>query len=93
MENKHLESTEKYIEKLKSMDYTQQQIDEVIKFRSEADIMPFDMFTELWRNQKIVQRKAKLKTPRNILVVGDELFYLNHYNKKYELCGEFKNLE
>ena len=82
---------EQYLEMLKAFKYTEEQIAEVEKVKLNFEEIPKDMFDELVR-QGVIKRMAKLKKIRTLFVneLG-EIIYLNHYNKRYEVCGKFKD--
>lgn len=81
---------EDYLKRLKDKyGYSEEDLAYVREFRESTEHMTFDLFTELYKNLKIVKRTAKLKTARNIFVKDNGLFYLNHYHKRYCKCGYF----
>lgn len=81
-----------YKERLLRFEYTEEQADEAIKFRSGLEHCPFEMYTALFQNGAIT-RTRKLRKVRNIFTDGDKFFYLNHYLKRYEWCAMFKTEE
>lgn len=87
-------SWEEYEKMLISYNYSPEQISAVKEIRenSQNEIMTPEQFRYLFLN-KIIRRTRKLKKPRTLIVVEDKIYYLEHYNKRYEWCGEFINTE
>ena len=84
---------EDYLEKLRTkLSYTEEELENVKIFRESLELMTFDQFTFLFLSG-IVKRTAKLKTPRNLYTNGNDIYYLNHRNKRYEKCGYFNSIE
>lgn len=82
-----------YSSRLKHYGYTEEQLEEIKKFREDYEPMTFEQFTFLFQ-QKVIQRTRKLKRPRNLSVCPEgKIWFLNHYNKKMEWCGVFKSEE
>ena len=89
------ESWDQYSERLKSYDYTQEQIDAVRIVREEAEQVPNEMFDELVR-LGVIERTRKLKKKRRSLYVLEDdnhVYYLEHHFHKYQWCGYFKERE
>jgi hypothetical protein len=87
------ESWSQYSERLKSYDYTQEQIEAVRIVREEAEQVPNEMFDELVR-LGVIERTRKLKKKRSLYVLQDgKIVYLEHFNKQLEWCGYFKERE
>lgn len=88
------ENWSQYSERLNSYDYTQEQIDAVKIVRENAEQIPNEMFDELVR-QGAIKRTRKLKKVRSLYVLdGDNrVYYLEHWNKRVEWCGKFKDEE
>lgn len=85
------QENKEYGEKLLKYDYTQEQIDEILKFRDSCEHMSFEQFTFL-HLQGVVKRTQKLKTPRNLYVSEDgKIHYLNHWHKTFNFAGYFIN--
>lgn len=82
---------EQYQEKLKSFDYTEEQIEAVKEIRENCELMTFEQFTFLIQVGAIT-RTAKLRKPRNMYDKDGKLWYLNHYNKQWAYAG-FWNVE
>lgn len=71
--------------------YSKEELKSVKEIREKAEHCSFEQFQELWK-QGIVKRTRKLIRPRNLYVTEDgKIWYLNHYNKRYEYVGYFKN--
>lgn len=83
-----------YKEMLEKFNYTEEQISAVKEIREnpEYELMSPEQFDFLWR-QGVIKRTRKLKKPRSLIVVGDKIMYLEHYEKRYCWCGEFVNEE
>jgi hypothetical protein len=83
-----------YSERLKSYDYTDEEISNVRVIREDAEQIPNDMFDELVR-QGVIKRTRKLKKKRSLYVLdGDNsVYYLEHYFHQYQWCGKFKDNE
>ena len=81
-------STEEYIAQLR--DYTDEQKNEVREFRENMDYMSWEQFNFLFQ-QKVIERFAKLKKPRTMWVdsISGQIWYLNHYHKKFVPCAKF----
>lgn len=84
-----MEELESYLARLQ--DYSEEQIENVRKIRTEWEMMTFEQFNFLY-DQKVVERTVKLKTPRHLFVSPEGgIYYLNHYHKWYNKIGQFKN--
>jgi hypothetical protein len=82
-----------YSERLKSYDYTDEEISNVRVIREDAEQIPNDMFDELVR-QGVIKRTRKLKKKRSLYVLQDgKIYYAEHWNKRMEWCGYFKDEE
>ena len=79
---------EEYIEKLKSYDYNEEQLDAVRAFRENPEVehVPFEQYRFMVENQ-LMNRTRKLKGLRNIYYFDNKLWYLCHYLKKYVYLG------
>ena len=79
---------EEYLEKLKSYDYNEEQLDAVRAFREnpEVEYVPFEQYRFMVENQ-LMNRTRKLKGLRNIYYFDNKLWYLCHYLKKYVYLG------
>jgi Ca2+-binding EF-hand superfamily protein len=82
---------EQYQEKLKSFDYTEEQIEAVKEIRENCELMTFEQFTFLI-SVGAITRTAKLRKARNMYDKDGKLWYLNHYNKQWNYAG-FWNAE
>lgn len=84
------ETWEKYKERLKTYDYTEEQIEAVKIIRETYEPCEFEQFKELHK-QGVVYRTIKLKKPRHLYVSEDgKFYYLSHYYKSYMFIGFFK---
>lgn len=84
----HLKDLEEYLAGL--TDYSQEQLDNVRKVRTEWQHMSFEQYQFLFTHGAI-NRFVKLKTPRNLFVCSEgKIHYLNHYRKWYQCIGELK---
>lgn len=84
------ESWEIYKERLISYEYTEEQIAEVEKIRTELEYMSPEQFDFLVK-QGVIKRTAKLKKLRSLFTDGEKVYYLNHFSKSYNYCGIFNN--
>lgn len=70
--------------------YEKEQISQVRKIREKCELCEFEQFSLLFQ-QKLVERKVKLRKPRHLYVNEEgEFLYLNHHNKRFEIVGHFK---
>ena len=85
---------EQYKEMLEKFNYNEEQIIEVQKIRENPEIEEItkDQFDFLVQT-KIISRTRKLKKIRTLYTDGDKIYYLEHFNKRYEWCGAFVNEE
>ena len=84
---------QEYKEMLEKYDYTQEQISAVKEIREKYDYMTNDQFRFLFMTG-IIKRTRKLKKPRSLYVCEEgKIWYLCHFNKRMEYCGEFVNEE
>ena len=82
-----------YRERLIKFGYSEEDINTALEFRDSCQHMTFEQFTQLHLSG-VIKRMVKLKQKRNIyLDESGDLFYLNDYNKKYEQCGKWNNIE
>jgi len=88
MENYKLHTIEEYLNLDSVKDLPEETKDQIRLMRSQSEIMPVEMFTELVR-QKIVVRTQKLRKPRSLWVNDDKVWYFNFYKGKYEYCAYF----
>ena len=78
----------KYKKILERFSYDETQILEVEKTRESLDYMSAEQFRFLFLSG-VVKRLIKVKKPRCYYTDGEDIFYLNHYNKKFEKVGLF----
>ena len=81
---------EQYKEMLERYDYTQEQIESVRVIRETAEQITKDQYDFLVQTG-IISRTRKLKKIRTLYVFEDKVWYLCHFNKRYEWCGQFIN--
>lgn len=82
-----------YIEYLKSHGYTDEELVEVKKVRTEYEYISKEQFDFLL-NQGQLKRFIKLKHPRTLWVSPHgEIVYLNHYNRQITTVAKFKENE
>lgn len=87
------QENKEYAERLLKYEYTEEQVKDVLEFRDSCEHMPFEMFTVLFE-QKVVERTAKLRKPRNLYVCSEgKIWYLNHFSKTWKWMGKFKDEE
>lgn len=79
---------EQYKEMLESYGYNEEQISAVKEIRETAEEITKDQFDFLVQT-KIISRTRKLKKIRTLYVFDDKVWYLEHFNKRYEWCGFF----
>lgn len=80
-----------YLKKLLSFNYSKEQLDNVETVMSSYEHCTYEQFKELVKT-KTVFRTRKLKKPRNLYVCEEGKFwYLDHYYKRYNYCGYFKD--
>jgi len=77
---------EQYQEKLKSFDYTEEQIEAVKEIRENCELMTFEQFTFLI-SVGAIRKTCKLRKPRNLYDYEGKLLYLNHFNKEWNYAG------
>ena len=83
---------EQYKEMLERYNYTQEQIEAVREIRETAEQITKDQYDFLVQTG-IISRTRKLKKTRTLYVFEDKVWYLCHFNKKYEWCAKFVNEE
>jgi len=84
------EEWKQYSERLKSWNYTEEEIEDIREVRENLDNCPDDQFKELVA-QGVVVRTRKLKKKRNYYVNEEGQFlYLDSYKRKYLIAGYFK---
>ena len=81
---------QEYKEMLERYDYTQEQIEAVREIRETAEEVTKDQYDFLVQTG-IISRTRKLKKIRTLYVFEDKVWYLCHFNKRYEWCGQFIN--
>ena len=81
---------EKYKEMLEKFDYTEEQLEAVRLIRETAEEVTKDQYDFLVQTG-IISRTRKLKKIRTLYVFEDKVWYLCHFNKRYEWCGQFIN--
>lgn len=81
---------EVYLKRLKDRGYTQEQLDYVKEFRESCEHMTWEQYRFL-RANCLIKSTRRLKKPRNLFVDQDGvIWYLNHYNKRYEYVAKFE---
>lgn len=86
-------SWEEYQSMLERFNYTPEQILEVKTKRESLDLMPWEMYEELLK-QGVLVHTRKLKKKRSLYVCEEgKVWYLNHFNKRYEYVSYFKQEE
>lgn len=83
---------QEYKEMLENFGYTEEQIAAVKEIRETAEEITKAQFDFLVQT-KIISRTRKLKKIRTLYTDGDKIYYLEHFNKRYEWCGIFINEE
>ena len=83
---------EQYKEMLEKYDYTQEQVESIREIRETAEQITKDQYDFLVQTG-IISRTRKLKKIRTMYVIDNKVWYLCHFNKRYEWCGEFVNEE
>jgi len=83
------QNNKEYSSRLIGYGYSLEEVDKSIEFRDSLDHCTFDIFTGLFQ-QGLIIRKRKLKKKRNLFTDGSKFYYLDHYTRQYEICGEFK---
>lgn len=81
-------SWEQYKEMLKSYSYNDEQIEWVKEVREQYDLMTADQFRFLFLSG-VVKRTVKNKKPRNYYTNGEDIVYLNHHLKQFQVAGHF----
>ena len=81
---------EQYKEMLERYDYTEEQLEAVRLIRETAEEVTKDQYDFLVQTG-IISRTRKLKKIRTLYVFEDKVWYLCHFNKRYEWCGQFIN--
>lgn len=85
-------SWEQYKELLEKLEYSEEQILEVQKIRENLDYMSAEQFRFLFLSG-VIKRVVKNKKPRSYYTNGEDIVYLNHFNKRFEKAGFFINEE
>ena len=85
-------SWKEYKEMLEKYDYTQEQVESIREIRETAEQITKDQYDFLVQTG-IISRTRKLKKIRTLYVFEDKVWYLCHFNKKYEWCAKFVNEE
>ena len=83
-------SWKEYKEMLEKYDYTQEQVESIREIRETAEQITKDQYDFLVQTG-IISRTRKLKKIRTLYVFEDKVWYLCHFNKRYEWCGQFIN--
>lgn len=80
---------EEYVKTLHG--YNEQEIENVLKVRSEWEYMSWQQFQLLFEQGQI-RRLKKLKKPRSLYFNEETggFYYLNHYHRNFEKMAEFK---
>jgi hypothetical protein len=87
------ENWKDYSTRLKSYGYTEEELNTLRPIREDAEQIPNEMFDELVR-QGVIKRTRKLKKKRSLYVLEDgKIGYIEHWNKRVEWCGYFKDGE
>ena len=87
------EQNKEYKERLISYGYTEEEATEAITFRDSCEHMPWEMYQMLFEQKQLI-RKCKLKKIRNLYVDEESnIWYLNHFNRKFQIMAEFKSEE
>ena len=81
-----------YKEMLERFGYDEAQISAVKEVREQYDYMSAEQFRFLFLSG-VVKRLIKVKKPRCYYTDGEDIYYLNHYNKQFEKAGFFINEE
>ena len=81
---------QEYKEMLERYDYTEEQLEAVRLIRETAEEVTKDQYDFLVQTG-IISRTRKLKKIRTLYVFEDKVWYLCHFNKRYEWCGQFIN--
>ena len=81
-------SWKEYKEMLERYNYTQEQIEAVREIRETAEQITKDQYDFLVQTG-IISRTRKLKKIRTLYVFEDKVWYLEHYNRRYEYIGFF----
>ncbi len=81
---------QEYKEMLEKYDYTQEQVESIREIRETAEQITKDQYDFLVQTG-IISRTRKLKKTRTLYVFEDKVWYLCHFNKRYEWCGQFIN--
>lgn len=79
-----------YKEMLIRFGYSEEEATEAINFRSKCEHCSFEQF-KILEETRAIKRMVRLKKPRNIYVKEGEFFYLEHFKKKYVICGRFED--
>lgn len=88
------EKIEDYLKRLKSYEYTEEQLEAVKEFRESAEHLPWEQYRFLLE-QRLLNRSRKLKKIRNLYYKEEDekIYYLNHYYKRYEWIATFHSDE
>lgn len=82
---------EEYKEYLERKGYSEKEIEKVKEVRNLEEITKeqFDYLVSVG----VIERTRKLKKIRSLFVKDSLILYLDHYHRKYNYCGRFKDEE
>ena len=82
---------ELYKKRLSNLGYSEEEIRIAENTIATLEHCTFEQFKELVKSSVVI-RTRKLKKPRNLYVTEEGRFlYLDHYYKRYNYCGYFKD--
>ena len=81
-------SWKEYKEMLEKFNYTEEQVESIREIRETAEQITKDQYDFLVQTG-IISRTRKLKKTRTLYVFEDKVWYLEHYNRRYEYIGFF----
>ena len=79
---------EQYKEMLEKFNYTEEQIESVRLIRENYDVMTAEQFRFLLLSG-VIKRTVKNKKARNYYTNGEDIIYLNHHLKQFQVAGHF----
>lgn len=77
-----------YKEILEMFGYDEAQISAVKEVRETAEEITKEQFDFLV-SSGVIKRRAKLKKIRSMFIVGDDIVFLSHYHKGWQVVGYF----
>lgn len=84
-----LQSIKEYKIRLERYGYSDEELKYVQDFKKKAKHLTFEQYDYLFKSN-MLKRYIKLKKKRNLFFKDNKIYYLCHYNRKFEVVAEFK---